>query len=82
MFRQAIKIDPDFSLAWAGFADCYSFLIMYVDPQTHYLEESKKVSNAARNQEVLLRALGELKEEQVLLDGHFCLDLLHPQIYE
>jgi len=47
MFRQAIKIDPDFSLAWAGFADCYSFLIMYVDPQTRYLDESRKASKRA-----------------------------------
>lgn len=47
MFRQAIKIDPEFALAWAGYADCHSFLIMYVDPQASYREESSKASKRA-----------------------------------
>lgn len=47
MFRQAIKIDADYALAWAGFADCHSFLIMYVDPQASYREEASKASKRA-----------------------------------
>ncbi len=47
MFRQAIEIDPKFAFAWAGYADCYSFLIMYVDPQSTYREESTKASERA-----------------------------------
>ena len=30
MFDQALEIDPDFVLAWAGRADCYAFVEMYV----------------------------------------------------
>jgi len=30
MFDQALEIDPDFALAWAGRADCYAFVEMYV----------------------------------------------------
>jgi TolB-like protein/Tfp pilus assembly protein PilF len=47
MFRQAIKIDADFALAWAGYADCHSFLIMYVDPQASYREEADDASKRA-----------------------------------
>ena len=32
MFDQAIEIDPEFVLAWAGRADCYAFVEMYVTP--------------------------------------------------
>ena len=28
-FEQAIKVDPDYALAWAGLADCYSVLRVY-----------------------------------------------------
>jgi TolB-like protein/Flp pilus assembly protein TadD len=47
MFRQAIEIDPEFALAWAGYADCHSFLVMYVDPQASYREEASKASKRA-----------------------------------
>jgi adenylate cyclase len=47
MFRQAIELDPGFSLAWAGLADCHSFLIMYADPQASYRQESTKASKRA-----------------------------------
>ena len=47
MFRQAIEKDPGFSLAWAGYADCHSFLIMYADPQPGYLKESTNASKRA-----------------------------------
>lgn len=47
MFRQAIEIDPQFALAWAGFADCMSFLIMYVDPQAGYRVEATDASKRA-----------------------------------
>jgi len=47
MFHQAIEIDPGFAPAWAGYADCFSFLIMYVDPQDSYREEATKASQKA-----------------------------------
>ena len=47
MFRQAIKIDSEFALAWAGYADCHSFLVMYVDPQASYREEANTASKRA-----------------------------------
>jgi TolB-like protein len=47
MYRQAIDVDPDFAKAWAGYADCYSFLIMYVDPKDQYREEANNASKTA-----------------------------------
>ena len=47
MFRQAIEIDAEFALAWAGYADCHSFLVMYVDPQASYREEASQASKRA-----------------------------------
>jgi len=47
MFRQAIDIDAEFALAWAGYADCHSFLVMYVDPQASYRNEASKASKRA-----------------------------------
>ncbi len=47
MFYQATEIDPDFAPAWAGYADCYSFLAMYVDPQDSYREEAGTASQIA-----------------------------------
>ena len=47
MFRQAIDIDPDFALAWAGYADCFSFLMMYVEPDDSYCGEASKASERA-----------------------------------
>ena len=47
MFREAIDIDSEFALAWAGFADCHSFLVMYVDPQASYRQEASLASKRA-----------------------------------
>ena len=47
MFHKAIEIDPEYSPAWAGYADCFSFLIMYVDPQDSYRVEADKASQKA-----------------------------------
>jgi len=47
MFRQAIEIDTNFALAWAGYADCHSFLFMYVDPQASYQTEANDASKRA-----------------------------------
>lgn len=47
MFRQAIDIDPDFALAWAGYADCYSFITMYADPQPDYRDQAIRASKRA-----------------------------------
>jgi adenylate cyclase len=47
MFRHAIDIDPNFARAWAGYADCYSFMIMYVDPTNSYRDEASRASKKA-----------------------------------
>ena len=47
MFRQAIEIDPEFALAWAGCADCYSLLVIYHDPQEHYRVSARESSEKA-----------------------------------
>ena len=47
MFREAISIDEDYALAWAGYADCHSFMVMYVDPRPEYKEEASKASRRA-----------------------------------
>jgi adenylate cyclase len=47
MFRKALDLDPDFALAWAGYADCFSLLILYEDPNASYREEARKASQRA-----------------------------------
>ena len=47
MFRKALDLDPDFALAWAGYADCFSLLILYEDPIASYREEARKASQRA-----------------------------------
>jgi TolB-like protein/tetratricopeptide (TPR) repeat protein len=47
MFREAINIDEEFALAWAGYADCHSFLVMYVDPQSNCRGEASTASKRA-----------------------------------
>jgi len=47
MFRRAIRLDPDFAPAWAGYADCYSFLYMYVDAKPAYQGEANTASERA-----------------------------------
>lgn len=44
MFGRAIEIAPDFAQAWAGYADCYSFMVMYEDPQDSYRNEANAAS--------------------------------------
>ena len=47
MFWQAIKIDDEFALAWAGYADCHSLLVMYEDPKPNYRENALNASARA-----------------------------------
>ena len=47
MFRQALDRDEKFAAAWAGYADCYSFLAMYVDPKPEYRERVTDASKRA-----------------------------------
>ncbi len=47
MFREAIEIDPEFALAWAGYADCHSLLIMYADPKAEYRKAAAEASSRA-----------------------------------
>ncbi|MDJ0652655.1 MAG: tetratricopeptide repeat protein [Xanthomonadales bacterium] len=90
MFRQAIDIDPNFSLAWAGYADCFSFLVMYEDPQEDYREEARVASRKAVNLNPDLaeahasRGLALLiSDDYARADAEFAEALtLNPKLYE
>ena len=47
MFDRAIEIDPNFARAYAGVADCCSFLYMYWDASNANLEEADASSRKA-----------------------------------
>jgi len=47
MFHKALDLDPAFALAWAGYADCFSLLILYEEPIASYREEARKASQRA-----------------------------------
>jgi serine/threonine protein kinase/tetratricopeptide (TPR) repeat protein len=47
MFARAIDIDPGFAPAFAGAADCSSFLFMWWDPSRANLEEAQSASQKA-----------------------------------
>lgn len=47
MFDQAIEIDPDFVLAWAGRADCFAFVEMYVKADDENRNEATRSSKRA-----------------------------------
>jgi serine/threonine protein kinase/tetratricopeptide (TPR) repeat protein len=47
MFARAIDIDPGFAPAYAGAADCSSFLFMWWDPSRANLEEAQSASRKA-----------------------------------
>ncbi len=47
MFWQALDIDPNFALAWSGYADCHSFLMMYVDPDPVHAQQADRASRRA-----------------------------------
>lgn len=44
-----------------------------IKQNSDYVESSKLVSTADKNQQALLRGISQLTKEVVLLDGHFCL---------
>lgn len=47
MFSRAIDQDPQYTLAYAGKADCYSYLYMYFDSRQTNLEEAEAASRRA-----------------------------------
>ncbi|MBT8102604.1 MAG: tetratricopeptide repeat protein [Gammaproteobacteria bacterium] len=47
MFHQAIEKDPDFALAWASYADCFSLEVMYADPKTEFRKKAREASKRA-----------------------------------
>ncbi|MEE9269053.1 MAG: protein kinase [Candidatus Krumholzibacteria bacterium] len=47
MFQRAIELDPHYSLAYAGMADCYSVLFTDFDRNTENLEKSLETSQKA-----------------------------------
>jgi len=47
MFQQAIEKDPNFALAWAGYADCFSLEIMYANPTPWFRDKALEASERA-----------------------------------
>jgi serine/threonine protein kinase/Flp pilus assembly protein TadD len=47
MFNRAIKEDPGYTLAYAGLADCYSYLFMYFEKERENIERSVAASKKA-----------------------------------
>ena len=47
MFHQAIDQDPQFAMAWAGYADCFSLEIMYADPKPGFRDKAREASARA-----------------------------------
>jgi Tfp pilus assembly protein PilF len=47
MFERAIEVDPTYALAYAGVADCCSFLYMYWDGSRTNLESAESASRKA-----------------------------------
>jgi len=47
MFRQAIEIDPEYALAWAGLADCWSFQCLWWASEPWLIEEAERASRRA-----------------------------------
>ena len=47
MFHRAIQTDESYARAWAGYADCHSFLVMYADPKPGYRETAQEASARA-----------------------------------
>ena len=47
MFGKAVDLDPEFSLAWAGYADCHSYLAMYVERKPEFVKAAHRASERA-----------------------------------
>jgi TolB-like protein/class 3 adenylate cyclase/Flp pilus assembly protein TadD len=47
MFRSALELDPEYSLAYCGLADCYTYLYMYKEPSEENLREADQASKKA-----------------------------------
>lgn len=47
MFRQAVERDPDFALAWASYANCFSLEVMYADPDPRFKDKAREASERA-----------------------------------
>jgi serine/threonine protein kinase/tetratricopeptide (TPR) repeat protein len=47
MFKRAIEIDPTYARAWAGLADCHSFLQFYWQPSDENLKQADAASRKA-----------------------------------
>ncbi|HKU61015.1 MAG TPA: protein kinase [Gemmatimonadales bacterium] len=47
MFRQAVEIDPGYARAFAGIADCHSWMYMYYDASEENLRQADQASRRA-----------------------------------
>lgn len=47
MFEQAIRIDPEYAAAYAGVADCYSYLCMFWDANEEHMQAADAASRKA-----------------------------------
>jgi len=71
MFSRAIDKDPNYALAYAGLADCFSNLFMCRDTDRKYLQESLKASSKALMLEPDLAEAHASRGLALSLDGRY-----------
>jgi non-specific serine/threonine protein kinase len=71
MFSRAIGVDPDYALAYAGIADCCSWLYMYFDSNPANLERALDVSRRALELDSDLAEAHAARGLAVTLDGQY-----------
>jgi serine/threonine protein kinase/Flp pilus assembly protein TadD len=71
MFTRAIKEDPGYTLAYAGLADCYSYLFMYFEKGRENIERSAAASKKALGLDPELAEAHAARGLAVSLDGQY-----------
>jgi adenylate cyclase len=90
MFENAIKLDEEYALAWAGAADCHSWRCMWYEESPHSLEKADEYSlralqlapnlaEAHASRSYALTANGKYDEAEAAFKSASELD---PQLYE
>jgi serine/threonine protein kinase/Tfp pilus assembly protein PilF len=70
MFARAIQIDPQYALAYAGLADCYSFLQFYWQPAKENLKNADEASRKALELDPNLAEAHAARGHYLSLVGH------------
>ncbi|MFQ5600431.1 MAG: protein kinase [Candidatus Krumholzibacteriia bacterium] len=71
MFTHAIERDPDYALAYAGIADCCSWLFMYFDSAPANLQQALVASRKALQLDPVLAEAHASRGQALMLDGSY-----------